>query len=109
MTDREKLIEILHKGVRCPSVIWAEKDCYYCPAFSHEEKACDEYAATADMLLANGVTVQKHGRWEKKWHDNDLIGREYEECPVCGCMISDTEKFWDCNFCPNCGARTDGE
>ena len=46
-----------------------------------------------------------HGRWEKNWHDNSLIGHEYEECSVCGCMISDTEKFWDCNYCPNCGAK----
>ena len=51
----------------------------------------------------------QHGRWKKNWHDNNLIGHEYEECSVCGCMISDTEKFWDCNFCPNCGARMDGE
>lgn len=51
----------------------------------------------------------KHGRWVKKWHDNSLIGHEYEECPDCGCIISDTEKFWDCNYCPNCGAKMDLE
>ena len=51
----------------------------------------------------------KHARWVKKWHDNDLIGHEYEECSVCGsCIISDTEKFWNCNYCPNCGAKMDG-
>ena len=51
-----------------------------------------------------------HGRWVKKWHGNDLIGHEYEECSVCGsCIISDTEKFWDCNYCPNCGAKMDGK
>lgn len=43
-------------------------------------------------------------KWQKQWCDNNMIGHEYEECPVCGCMILDTEKFWDCKFCPNCGA-----
>lgn len=46
----------------------------------------------------------RYGEWKKSWH-NSLIGHEYEECSICGCMISDTEKFWDCNFCPNCGAK----
>ena len=51
-----------------------------------------------------------HGFWKKNWHDNDLIGHEYEECSACGsCIISDTEKFWDCNYCPNCGAKMDGD
>ena len=50
-----------------------------------------------------------HGRWKKNWHDNNLIGHEYEECSICGCMISDTEKFWDCNYCPNCGTKMDLE
>ena len=65
------------------------------------------------MAVANAPTVDAvevvHGRWEKNWHDNNLIGHEYEECSVCGCMISDTEKFWDCNYCPNCGAKMDGD
>ena len=45
-----------------------------------------------------------HAKWQKQWCDNSMIGHEYEECPICGCMILDTEKFWDCKFCPNCGA-----
>ena len=44
-----------------------------------------------------------HAKWQKQWCDNNMIGHEYEECPICGCMILDTEKFWDCKFCPNCG------
>lgn len=64
-----------------------------------------------DIATAPAVAAQpvKRGRWEKNWHDNNLIGHEYEECPFCGCMISDTEKFWDCNYCPNCGADMRGE
>lgn len=50
-----------------------------------------------------------HAQWQKQWCDSDMIGHEYEECPICGCMILDTEKFWDCNFCPNCGTAMDGK
>lgn len=88
MTDREKLIELLREAVR------------YLP------RVCEIFA---DHLLSHGVTFEKQGEWKKQWHDNNLIGHEYEECSICGCMISDTEKFWDCNYCPNCGARMKGE
>lgn len=55
------------------------------------------------------VAKTVHGRWIKQWHDNSLIGHMYEECSICGCMISDYEKFWDCGFCPNCGSTMDGK
>jgi hypothetical protein len=45
------------------------------------------------------------GFWNKQWCDNNMIGHEYEECSICGCTILDTEKFWDCGYCPNCGAK----
>lgn len=69
--------------------------------------------AVSEYDIANAPRVDAvevvHGRWVKRWHDNNLIGHEYEECSVCGsCVISDTEKFWDCNYCPQCGAKMDG-
>ena len=53
------------------------------------------------------VEVKEHlkAQWQKQWCDSSMIGHEYEECPICGCMILDTEKFWDCKFCPNCGTE----
>ena len=64
----------------------------------------------ADCLIANGVTIQKHGRWEIKADDDDY---EYAMCPCCG------EEFYDpngedtidtfMNYCPNCGARMDAD
>ena len=55
-------------------------------------------------------TLRPTGRWEKHWCDNNLIGHMYEVCPNCrSCEILDTEKFWDCNYCPNCGADMRGE
>lgn len=44
-------------------------------------------------------------QWQKQWCDSSMIGHMYEECPICGCTILDTEKFWDCKFCPNCGTE----
>ena len=55
MDVREKLVELLHKGVRCPGVI---DNCNDCPYYSFE-KACDEFGATVDLLIANGVTVRE--------------------------------------------------
>ena len=60
--------------------------------------------AILNTFPAADVVEIKHGQWQKQWHDNSLIGHMYEECSICGCIISDTEKFWDCNYCPNCGA-----
>ena len=55
MDVREKLVELFYKGVRCPGVI---DNCNDCPHHSLENP-CDEFGATADMLIANGVTVQE--------------------------------------------------
>lgn len=51
-------------------------------------------------------SLRPKGRWEKHWCDNSLIGHMYEVCPNCrSCEILDTDKFWDSNYCPNCGAK----
>ena len=50
---REKLIELLHSGVRCPGPV---ASCTDCPHQSLDTP-CDEFGATADMLIENGVTI----------------------------------------------------
>ena len=59
------------------------------------------------IVKAPGVDAVEvvHGRWNTKW----LLGHEYAECSRCGCSMVDTNKFWGSNFCPNCGAKMDGE
>lgn len=52
---KEKLIELLHRGARCPGTV---TDCMDCPHHS-ADNPCDEFAATARMLIDNGVTVQE--------------------------------------------------
>jgi hypothetical protein len=62
----------------------------------------------ADVPVVDAKPVV-HAKWQKQWCDSSMIGHMYEECPICGCMILDTEKFWDCKFCPNCGTALEGE
>ena len=60
-------------------------------------------------IPAADVQTVVHGRWEIKTDDYDC---EYAKCSACG------EEFYDANedtiditfnYCPNCGARMDGE
>lgn len=54
--------------------------------------------------LAADVAPVRHGRWIEE-HD-------YLKCSECGVMVKRNFVFFDIgdwNFCPNCGARMDGE
>ena len=55
---------------------------------------------------AADVAAVVHGRWEKQ--------HGIYSCSVCGktCpydVQADVIEYWTCNYCPNCGARMDGE
>ena len=82
---------------------WEFFDCYECGGeceFSYIDVDAVKNAPTIDP-----ESLRPKGRWEKHWCDNDLIGHMYEVCPNCrSCEILDTDKFWDSNYCPNCGA-----
>lgn len=58
---------------------------------------------------AADVVEVVHGRWMRYWHDTGLIGHEYAVCSVCDCHMSDTNQFWNSDYCPNCGADMRGE
>ncbi len=82
MSDREKLIDIL------------ESQPY--GSFSYEEMA--------DYLIANGVTVQKHGEWVVL----DECSNAGAYCSVCHKKVY-KECYGNCKmkstYCPNCGAK----
>lgn len=59
--------------------------------------------AVGDAPTVDAVPVV-HGRWIKRWCDNNMIGHEFEECSECGCSMIDTNQFWDSEYCPHCGA-----
>lgn len=97
-------------------------ECRSCPSPSC--KGCNIYTL-ATMLrrgtfdgLMNGnrsinpaadVVEVKHGRWkEVEWQFGDV----YYDCSVCGesfCLIEGTPTDNLYNYCPNCGAKMDGE
>ena len=56
----------------------------------------------ADHLIKNDVTIQVHGNWGKPFKvDAYHIGHRCSECGYYGVPC------WD--YCPNCGARMDGD
>jgi membrane protease subunit (stomatin/prohibitin family) len=99
MTDIEKLVKLLDDFNRNLSTV----------AGNEKYVIWDDHVELAKYLLANDVAQAVKAKWQKQWCDGSMIGHMYEECPICGCMILDTEKFWDCKFCPNCGAEMLGD
>ena len=76
---------------------------------SRIENYCEGlYEATelVDDIPAADVATVRHGRWEKQ---SGLYS-----CSECGktCpydVQADVIEYWACNYCPNCGAKMDGE
>ena len=56
------------------------------------------YGQAADHLLANGVIVQKEGRWKGAG-----MGDYY--CSLCCETYTGGNEY---KYCPNCGAKMDG-
>lgn len=55
MDIREKLLELLGTNARCPKEV---SNCHDCPYWT-DDVGCYGDGATADMLIANGVTIQE--------------------------------------------------
>lgn len=55
-------------------------------------------------LPASDVAPVVHGRWIEK--EKYTFGVMYD-CSICGDRILDNGHSW--NYCPNCGARMDGD
>lgn len=106
MSDKEKLIEWM---LEVDSVC-ATGQCDGCI----DEGICFIHRAT-DYLIANSVTVQKHGKWEYDPNGCDW-GIGAWRCSNCGCKNDALP--WDnrlnpydfacSHFCPHCGAKMDG-
>lgn len=101
MDVREKLVDLLREA---PYNIFGNKlgNCYF--------DSCPELIA--DHLIAHGVTVQKHGYWISL---TDCANAGVY-CSICNKKVY-KEDYARCNrknklrsaYCPNCGARMDGD
>ena len=97
MDVREKLVELL-KTSACPSTFICDPTCKY---YGFEDCFPERFA---DYLISHDVTVQVvHGRWETNSDRPDTL-----ICSICKCGF-DMWKHDPHNFCPNCGARMDGD
>ena len=64
----------------------------------------DDLAELFREAKAADVAPVRHGRWIEK--DKYDFGTFYD-CSICGNCILDNGHSW--NYCPNCGARMDGD
>ena len=60
-------------------------------------------AMFADAIPAADVVEVKHGRWVRCENFVDI-----EKCSLCGVGFV-YPRFYKYNYCPNCGAKMDGE
>ena len=73
--------------------------------YEEESKGWWLAACEAKEKLAD-VQPVAHGRWKLGKNGNDFIGYPVYKCSVCGYWNEDVYGFL---YCPNCGARMDGE
>ena len=77
----------------------------------YDESGCGYvYKAVPLETIKNAPAVDaepvRHGRWEKR---KNCLWR----CSECGQIppydvIGDDVSYWECQYCPNCGAKMDG-
>lgn len=97
MDDREKLIELITNS---PYGARKFADCFF----------KETIEKIADHLIANGVTVQKQGKWFKLveskhcTHTDEYCDEIYYNCLEC-----DFASDWASPYCPSCGAKMDLE
>ena len=57
---------------------------------------------------AADVVPVVHGRWINKTNHNRAVVEQRVDCSACGHILWHTSAM-SYNYCPNCGARMDGE
>lgn len=77
-----------------------------------EEEETQHIEDVADYLIANGVTIQAHGRWNPiPYYKVDGKGCVFKYCDfdICSECATKRPMVPPDNYCPNCGARMDGD
>ena len=88
MTYRERIIEILQTQT------------------GERKMQLSKAKPIADTLIANDVIVLNHGKWIKM-----PGGYQNEICSICTCWGAVDRKGYPIRtvYCPNCGAKMDGD
>lgn len=61
-------------------------------------------------LPAADVAPVVHGRWDDSGRYTFPSGNTAVRCTNCGCALAESEyHLYNWNYCPNCGARMDGD
>lgn len=97
--------EIRRRITELPS---AQQDCTECPEYDHERHSCPRYCDVIKQTLEE-AKQERTGRWVRNFDGNEW----YWFCSNC------KEEWYEedllmggndfPNFCPNCGARMEGE
>lgn len=85
--DREKLMNDLHNHYECRN--------------AKQNAIMDEVCMIAFKQPTEDVQKVKHGYWE----DDEYM----YICNICGKWLDITQGTADMNYCPNCGAKMDGD
>ena len=114
MPDREKVL----KGLEVCSYSTGMECIDRCPysGSNNENNLCVEHLVSDALELlkapaADAVPVV-HSQWiEKEFSDNTIIEWQTAKCSICGKYHTTPYLYYfkSYNYCPNCGAKMDGE
>ena len=99
--DREALLKRRHG---------CKNDCSTCDFFLEEDSWCSGEVYVLDILRipAADVAPVVHGEWVDEGFYADGSAKHAFHCSNCGHHIIEWKDDTS-NYCPNCGARMDGE
>ena len=87
------------------------------PDAPEDEKAAVTIATAKKLVRylvnrtpAADVAPVVHGRWDDSGRYTFPSGNTAVRCTNCGCALAESEyHLYNWNYCPNCGARMDGD
>lgn len=111
-TQHEALKEALSKvptvNVELVQPIEEFEWCRDCKEYDQNAHCCHRWTKvirnTVNDLKTQGYEIVRHGRWVNHISENGATDGTY--CGICDYEVDRDARY---NYCPNCGARMDGE
>ena len=87
---------------------WADSGGVYGQAMKYPEGMfdCDDVINSVDNAPAADVVEVKHGEWLSNAQTDEYV---CSKCDGIAPVDCEKEDFYKSNYCPNCGAKMDGE